>query len=194
LQYGAITSTGSVTIPAVKHRVFNLLAGVSLVLCVGTVALWVRSCFVTDVVQYLWKTESAGIADQPKVLLCQTVRTLTRDGLIKIYQGGTFSTVDQKIPGIHYASVRRDRADPSWGGRLKPWLGFAYEGPFPGSSSSNHTLQLPLWVIVFVTAIAPARWYWKKRTYSIGHCHFCGYDLRATPHRCPECGKTPTIP
>jgi hypothetical protein len=54
--------------------------------------------------------------------------------------------------------------------------------------------SMPYWPLLVPFLVLPlarcrARWRRARRRWA-GQCLACGYDIRATPERCPECGKT----
>jgi hypothetical protein len=63
------------------------------------------------------------------------------------------------------------------------------------------TVSIRYWIPALITAAFPLAWgmtrargRWHRRrqsTRDLGRCASCGYDLRATPGRCPECGAVP---
>jgi hypothetical protein len=69
-------------------------------------------------------------------------------------------------------------------------------GPLEPPSRRIHQLNLrvPYWSLMIFMLVCPA-WSWRRRWHDRrmqGRCADCGYDLRATPDRCPECGKVVT--
>jgi hypothetical protein len=61
-----------------------------------------------------------------------------------------------------------------------------------GSPFNSWLVALPFWSLVGITAICPLLWMRRALRPKVPYrCTHCGYDLRATPDLCPECGKAP---
>jgi hypothetical protein len=54
-------------------------------------------------------------------------------------------------------------------------------------------LMIPYWLPLFITALIGIRMSLlgvrRRRRLRDNRCVYCGYDLRATPNKCPECGS-----
>jgi hypothetical protein len=164
----------------VNHRLFNALAVMSLLLCVATAAIWVRSHFASDTILYC--TGPAGID--------KSVWVQWGDGDIR----------------IGWQSAYIERGFQYW--REKPWKRSVWRGPGEpyllqilgfeityNGRNGNGAIYIPCWMGFFCAALPLALRYRHHRKVAAGNemglCVNCGYDLRATPDRCPECGAIP---
>ena len=74
----------------------------------------------------------------------------------------------------------------------KTRMGFGWTSEL-GPVNSGYVLSVPCWFLIGCLLMLCARGRIGRRDKSSdGLCETCGYDLRATPDRCPECGAVPT--
>ena len=70
----------------------------------------------------------------------------------------------------------------------KRFLGFGSAA----QTNGGRFVVIPYWFLVAccitIAAFSARSWRRRRRTLFEGRCRQCGYDLRATPNRCPECG------
>ncbi len=101
---------------------------------------------------------------------------------------------------IPESSGAGQRLKAEFGTETSPnWLvrrGFiARSGPFYGPQSSVIILMVPLWLLLAFFACPSAMHYVRRRLRKqpdgAKPCEQCGYDLRASQERCPECGFIP---
>jgi hypothetical protein len=170
------------------RRLLNLLTVLSLLLCVAAVVLWVRSLFVFDDSHFLVGDRSLGVGSfRGEISLSQVDAGPLAHHFTTEWRTTPVSKIDQ--------SQERLSAQCQWRllgvgvGRHVFWAGE------PLKPLTNRVLILPYWLLAVVTSAPPAmrgiRLLRARRRVIHSLCPQCGYDLRATPERCPECGTPP---
>jgi hypothetical protein len=165
------------------RHLFNLAAAVSLVLCVAAAVVWVRSRRTFD---DLCRAESRTCINVVSVSGQLHLQFAFADGAL-------WSHVRQ-WDALPRTSVRYSSGPYTW-----QVAGFAtgYRAPHPFGSVSawEHVVVLPYWALLALFGALPGAWLRRLRGERVrrarrehGRCERCGYDLRASPQRCPECG------
>jgi hypothetical protein len=143
--------------------------------------LWVRSHFVGDGV--VWKP-----SDAPPYYRAYVGRGGVRIG------GGRYD-FDRPPHFSHSPDPTPTRQPGHHPGILADWLGFDFHRGLDSKGMPSIDAIFPLWAVALVSAVPPALWLRRVRLdrrlrsrMKEGRCRRCGYDLRGTPDRCPECG------
>jgi hypothetical protein len=151
------------------RHLFTLCSAVSLLLCVAVCVLWVRSYVRKDELKLVYRSgrQFCAIASNRGVLA---------------FGWGTAGRPARL--GWDYDDVDADHGWESFGLRF----GFGHY-----TTRSEQVLFAPHAALVTAIGLAVGvpRAYQHRiyaRRAKRGLCRVCGYDLRASPERCPECG------
>jgi hypothetical protein len=175
----------------VIRAIITGLTLISLMVCLAIVGLWLRSHAIQDSFNWEFTTSAA----------LYNVELISGEGdqVLKLHREVYIQDQREFLASFHRNNQR----------------GFFYlVYPYPMSAAmggrrfflrcrqiGNHTVivaGIPIWTIALFTGILPliqGSLYVRRRirrANRLAACVSCGYDLRATPKRCPECGTVPT--
>jgi hypothetical protein len=151
----------------VRRWLFDALAWMWPALCVAIVLLWVRSLYSNDEIDLNVNSH--------------------------LLMAGSFP---------NHADIRFYRTTDYDGPRFRVSFGKPQIGPMPifwqprlGADATKRELAIPWWLLLIFSGSIPL---WaahaairRQSRLRRGCCAECGYDLRSSPDRCPECGTIP---
>ena len=183
------------------RKLFNIAAALSLVLCVATAALWARSYDNADRLDgRLWGKQSFLIASKQGQMLIVgfrwrgadnwwtwDVRTHAANDIMSFPPGDA----RQHVNRLGFGIIRRPTYFVMNPVQQTP------QGPVDVFGAATATLNgagivVPLWLPLMLSAAVPVGFVTARVRRAcrsrLGHCPTCGYDVRVSPERCPECG------
>ncbi len=180
-----------------RRLLFNILTLSSLLLFTTAMGIWMRSYLVVDNIDYQTRSSIWEIGSER--------------GIIAYYRkawknGGHFTNPEL---GVSYDIASTGLGPPT--GRPMSILDGKNDfdrrfGDFDvvyrdDDFTTERLVEFPLWLPAALSLVMPAVWEWMairdrrwQRRKRIGQCVKCGYDLRASENRCPECGTSITTP
>ena len=168
-----------------KRRLFTILSALSLLIFMAVCVLWVRGLSRYE----MWEYQTS--ADKLY-------------HVVSVHGDIYFSAVDRS-PSIHapvgfkYSGAKAPAHWDSWHASTpKPNVARRMLGVGFIRFEYGVKLVLACWLLSASCMVLPTLWmsrYVRERLRTArGLCPSCGYDLRATPERCPECGHAATPP
>jgi hypothetical protein len=173
----------------IRRSLFNAITVLSVLSALAALTLGVRSLFIRDDFHHMaWNEHAHGVSRwwlqcwRGQVTALRIFTPSDRDPFLE-------NPREFRLPPGVWIHVSVRDAAPIWDIRWLP-VYLASEGS--ASPDQMWRITLPLWMVVLVAAVLPCTRTLSALKYrrgrKLGLCPTCGYDLRATPDRCPECG------
>ncbi|MCY2950687.1 MAG: hypothetical protein NTU53_01765 [Planctomycetota bacterium] len=193
------------------RRRSTLLSAACCVLCLAMIIIWVESIWFSEVA---WFTYGQGHEDHlHQFTLCSRGGKLTfATSRFTHYAPSGEPYFDWHRAHRWSFHVHRSRWWPATRTRgasglrfpttqpprpiVTSWSLLGIVGGFtlaPPATAREIHVSVPYWLLTALLAFYPARRAWTRRRQMrrlrLGLCLTCGYDLRASKDRCPECGS-----
>jgi hypothetical protein len=192
--------------PLVTSRLFTLFSLLSLALLLAYAFLWIRGFWLTDTFN-IGRAAYAGnqktsrtlylVSDNCRFGIIYRLQhdDVSPDLMAALKRLSPFYFSHDTEPSGPFKLIFADPGDPFWNR-----LGFEYYDSSNVIYSTppgyfDRTWAAPFWSVLLLFSILPAcrllalaQQRRTRRRARLGLCQRCGYDLRASKERCPECG------
>jgi hypothetical protein len=171
------------------RRLFTLTSALSLLLFIPMTGLWVRSYSIKSGVQYIRSFQNGSWVDRRLFFAQGKLWLRGISGVsdhwyplkIKVRQWPLRYPASPNLPNYVYVDT----------GQHFAFLG-AHVDIYGEKDMNQRAVAIPLWIItavwIPVSSLLLIQIFLTRSRNRGGICSSCGYDLRASKDRCPECG------